>query len=100
MLFRPPPKVSDVLQHLTIGGSADPMEGPTGPPTSTVQNIPGGAFLESVDEREAPPFSGTATQSGHSLVSTITLDPSARGSPHFHTASANLLFINIPSYAD
>lgn len=98
MLFRPPPKVSDVLQELTIGGSADPMEGPTGPPTSTLQNIPGGAFLETVDEGEEPPPCSSTAQSDRSLTS-ITLDPSVRGSPHFHTASANLLFINIPSYA-
>jgi len=86
LLFRPPPKVSDVLQDLTIGG--------TQPPASTLQTIPAGAFLEAVVEDNEAQYTGTA------VASTIKLDPSSQeAGPHFQTVSADLLFLNIPSYA-
>jgi len=99
LLFRQPPKVSDVLQDLTIGGSANPCQGPTEPPTSTLQTIPGGALLETVDEGDEGPGTGTLSTIQTGALSTIQLDPSSQGAPHFQTVSADLLFINIPSYA-
>jgi len=97
MLFRPPPKVSDVLQDLTIGED-NPLTGPPGPPTTTVQNIPGGDLLRIDEESTVVQPLSNRKESTKSFTSTIEVDHTTQGKPHFTTVSANLLFINIPSY--
>merc|ERR1712032_123720 len=63
---------------------------------TTPHSIPGGAFLTDGDEGDKRPL---ATTSSSSSASTIHVDPNTpNGEPHFNTVSANLLFINIPSY--